>query len=105
MTCRMTLAAEVDKHLAAWRRRWAAPLGQADDPLLVSVRSGAKFSMPGMMETVLNVGLNDESVEGLADDQRQPAVRLGLLPAAAVDVRSHRARCRAGHCSTRRSRR
>ncbi|MFC4560899.1 pyruvate, phosphate dikinase [Nocardiopsis mangrovi] len=41
-------------------------LGQADDPLLVSVRSGAKFSMPGMMETVLNIGLNDESVEGLA---------------------------------------
>ncbi len=40
-------------------------LGQADDPLLVSVRSGAKFSMPGMMETVLNIGLNDESVEGL----------------------------------------
>ena len=41
-------------------------LGQPDDPLLVSVRSGAKFSMPGMMETVLNVGLNDESVAGLA---------------------------------------
>ncbi len=41
-------------------------LGQPDGPLLVSVRSGAKFSMPGMMETVLNVGLNDESVKGLA---------------------------------------
>ena len=41
-------------------------LGDADDPLLVSVRSGAKFSMPGMMETVLNIGLTDESVEGLA---------------------------------------
>ncbi len=41
-------------------------LGQPDGPLLVSVRSGAKFSMPGMMETVLNVGLNDESVHGLA---------------------------------------
>src|SRR6195952_3724522 len=41
-------------------------LGQPDNPLLVSVRSGAKFSMPGMMETVLNVGLNDESVRGLA---------------------------------------
>ncbi len=39
-------------------------LGQSDGPLLVSVRSGAKFSMPGMMETVLNVGLNDESVHG-----------------------------------------
>ena len=41
-------------------------LGDANDPLLVSVRSGAKFSMPGMMETVLNVGLNDQSVNGLA---------------------------------------
>ena len=47
--------------------------GDPEDPLLVSVRSGAKFSMPGMMETVLNVGLNDESVRGLArqsDDER-----------------------------------
>ena len=41
-------------------------LGDADDPLLVSVRSGAKFSMPGMMDTVLNLGLNDQSVQGLA---------------------------------------
>ena len=48
-------------------------LGDRDDPLLVSVRSGAKFSMPGMMDTVLNLGLNDESVRGLAkqtDDER-----------------------------------
>ena len=48
-------------------------LGDSDDPLLVSVRSGAKFSMPGMMDTVLNLGLNDESVRGLAkqtDDER-----------------------------------
>src|SRR3954454_16416586 len=42
-------------------------LGDVQDPLLVSVRSGAKFSMPGMMETVLNVGLNDYSVKGLVD--------------------------------------
>ena len=41
-------------------------LGDPFDPLLVSVRSGAKFSMPGMMDTVLNLGLNDESVKGLA---------------------------------------
>ncbi len=41
-------------------------LGDAEDPLLVSVRSGAKFSMPGMMDTILNLGLNDRSVEGLA---------------------------------------
>ena len=42
-------------------------LGDPTDPLLVSVRSGAAASMPGMMETVLNVGLNDESVQGLAE--------------------------------------
>ena len=44
-----------------WRRRWASRSATAHDPLLVSVRSGAKFSMPGMMETVLNIGLNDVS--------------------------------------------
>src|SRR5688572_24766400 len=60
------LAAEVDQHLAALERRMGKRLGDADDPLLVSVRSGAKFSMPGMMDTVLNIGLNDESVQGLA---------------------------------------
>ncbi|OEU97856.1 pyruvate phosphate dikinase [Streptomyces qinglanensis] len=57
---------EVSGHLAALEERMAKKLGQADDPLLVSVRSGAKFSMPGMMDTVLNIGLSDESVHGLA---------------------------------------
>ena len=42
-------------------------LGAPDNPLLVSVRSGAKFAMPGMMDTVLNLGLNDRSVHGLAE--------------------------------------
>ena len=60
------LADEVDAHLAELESAMGKKLGQRDDPLLVSVRSGAKFSMPGMMETVLNVGLNDESVHGLA---------------------------------------
>src|SRR5262245_46980660 len=60
------LAAEVDKHLAALEQAMGKKLGDSKDPLLVSVRSGAKFSMPGMMETVLNIGLNDESVHGLA---------------------------------------
>jgi pyruvate,orthophosphate dikinase len=60
------LAAEVDEHLASLEQAMGRKLGDADDPLLVSVRSGAKFSMPGMMETVLNVGLNDASVHGLA---------------------------------------
>lgn len=60
------LADEVNAHLAGLESAMGKKLGQSDDPLLVSVRSGAKFSMPGMMETVLNVGLNDESVHGLA---------------------------------------
>ncbi|MEP7021905.1 MAG: pyruvate, phosphate dikinase, partial [Pseudonocardiales bacterium] len=60
------LSGEVDEHLAALEHAMGKRLGQSDDPLLVSVRSGAKFSMPGMMETVLNIGLNDQSVRGLA---------------------------------------
>src|SRR3954447_23519117 len=56
---------EVSEHLANLEKVMGKALGQPDDPLLVSVRSGAKFSMPGMMETVLNIGLNDESVQGL----------------------------------------
>ncbi|MFE4830449.1 pyruvate, phosphate dikinase [Streptomyces sp. NPDC056672] len=61
-----SLRDEVSAHLDALERKMAKKLGQHDDPLLVSVRSGAKFSMPGMMETVLNVGLSDASVAGLA---------------------------------------
>ncbi|MFB7173192.1 pyruvate, phosphate dikinase [Streptomyces sp. NPDC056254] len=57
---------EVSAHLAALEAKMGKKLGQSDDPLLVSVRSGAKFSMPGMMDTVLNIGLSDESVAGLA---------------------------------------
>jgi pyruvate,orthophosphate dikinase len=56
---------EVSSHLAAMEQAIGRKLGDAGDPLLVSVRSGAKFSMPGMMETVLNIGLSDESVHGL----------------------------------------
>jgi pyruvate,orthophosphate dikinase len=63
-----TLAVEVDEHLAALETRMGKRLGDPKDPLLVSVRSGAKFSMPGMMDTVLNVGLTDESVDGLAEN-------------------------------------
>ncbi|MEV6082001.1 pyruvate, phosphate dikinase [Streptomyces parvulus] len=57
---------EVSAHLDALETRMGKKLGQTDDPLLVSVRSGAKFSMPGMMDTVLNIGLSDKSVQGLA---------------------------------------
>ncbi|MFF1696182.1 pyruvate, phosphate dikinase [Streptomyces sp. NPDC058257] len=57
---------EVSAHLDALEKKMSKKLGQANDPLLVSVRSGAKFSMPGMMDTVLNIGLSDKSVTGLA---------------------------------------
>jgi pyruvate,orthophosphate dikinase len=60
------LAAEVSAHLQQLEGKMGRRLGDHADPLLVSVRSGAKFSMPGMMETVLNIGLSDESVHGLA---------------------------------------
>ncbi|MCF6735170.1 pyruvate, phosphate dikinase [Blastococcus sp. KM273129] len=60
------LADQVSEHLAALEKAMGKTLGDPVDPLLVSVRSGAAASMPGMMETVLNVGLNDESVQGLA---------------------------------------
>ena len=60
------LDAQVGEHLAALEAKMGRRLGDPENPLLVSVRSGAKFSMPGMMETVLNIGLSDLSVSGLA---------------------------------------
>ncbi|MCE1179600.1 MAG: pyruvate, phosphate dikinase [Micrococcales bacterium] len=61
------LTDEVEQHLGDLEHTMGKRLGDPTDPLLVSCRSGAKFSMPGMMETVLNIGLNDESVAGLAE--------------------------------------
>ncbi len=60
------LTGEVAKARARLEKRMGKRIGDPTDPLLVSVRSGAKFSMPGMMDTVLNLGLNDRSVDGLA---------------------------------------
>ena len=56
---------EMETHLKRLERLTGAKLGSKDQPLLVSVRSGSKFSMPGMMDTILNLGLNDKAVEGL----------------------------------------
>ena len=56
---------EIDEHVGKLEKAAGAKLGSTDNPLLVSVRSGAKFSMPGMMDTILNLGLNDAAVEGL----------------------------------------
>ena len=66
------LADEIDHHVDVLQQKMGKKLGQADDPLLVSVRSGAAASMPGMMETVLNVGLNDDSVNGLVHHSGNP---------------------------------
>ena len=67
-----TLEAEVDKYLEKLEKAQGKKLGDEKDPLLVSVRSGAAISMPGMMDTILNLGLNDKSVEGLAAKTNNP---------------------------------
>ncbi len=63
---------EVGRHVAALEERTGKRFGDPDDPLLVSVRSGAAISMPGMMDTVLNLGLNDVAGEGLAKSTGNP---------------------------------
>jgi len=63
---------QMDEALKRLEQLQGQKLGGADNPLLVSVRSGAKFSMPGMMDTILNLGLNDRSVEGLARRSNNP---------------------------------
>ena len=77
----------------AWRRLeklQGQKLGDAKNPLLVSVRSGAKFSMPGMMDTILNLGLNDETVEGLA---RAATTRVSPTTATAASSRCSATSC------------
>jgi len=66
------LAEQITEQLKALEKRMGRKLGESDDPLLVSVRSGARASMPGMMDTILNLGLNDRSVEGLAAKTGNP---------------------------------
>jgi pyruvate,orthophosphate dikinase len=63
---------QVSKHLAALEERCGKRLGDPDDPLLVSVRSGSPVSMPGMMDTILNLGLNPRSTRGLANASGSP---------------------------------
>ena len=65
-----TLDKELATHVVQLEKKMGAKLGDPVSPLLVSVRSGAKFSMPGMMDTVLNLGLNDRSVQGLAQSTK-----------------------------------
>lgn len=63
---------EIEEYRQDLEKRMGKKIGDADDPLLVSVRSGAPFSMPGMMDTVLNLGLNDESIKGLIAQTDNP---------------------------------
>src|SRR5256886_3096634 len=66
------LRSEVDRHLKQLQRSSDKGFGDPENPLLVSVRSGAAVSMPGMMETILNLGLNDETVQGLIRASKNP---------------------------------
>jgi pyruvate, orthophosphate dikinase len=70
------LDVEVDEHIAALEQRTGKGFGDDANPLLVSVRSGAAISMPGMMDTILNLGLNDVAVEGLAASTGNPRFAL-----------------------------
>ena len=101
---------EIDRHLRALEEKTGKRFGDPDDPLLVSVRSGAAVSMPGMMDTILNLGLNDEAVEGLARRTDNPRFaldsyrRLIQMYGEVVEGIPCRARCRrrASRCRGRR---
>ena len=66
-----------DIHRTRWKVSQAKKFGDKENPLLVSVRSGARASMPGMMDTILNLGLNEEVVEVMAAEVEQSQVGLG----------------------------
>ena len=74
------LEAEIDEHLVSLEETTGKRFGEAGDPLLVSVRSGAAVSMPGMMDTILNLGLNDDAVEGRQAVRRPGRSAAGLRP-------------------------
>ncbi len=79
---------QVDAALKALEADTGKRFGDSGDPLLLSVRSGARASMPGMMDTILNLGLNDETVRGRHRRHRQRALRLRLLPPLRQHVRA-----------------
>ena len=99
------LPAEVDQQMDAALAKLEAlqgkKLGDAADPLLVSVRSGSKFSMPGMMDTILNLGMNDQLGRGPEGQDRQRPLRQGQLPPLHPDVRQRGARDRQGEVRAR----
>ena len=73
-------------HRQRWKKSQVKKFGDKENPLLVSVRSGARASMPGMMDTILNLGLNEEVVEVLAEKSGNRTLGLGLLQKIHPDV-------------------
>ena len=84
------LKGQMEAGIAALEQQTGKKFGDLKDPLLVSVRSGARDSMPGMMDTILNLGLNDQTVEALATKTGNAALRVGLLSPLRPDVRRRR---------------
>ena len=78
---------EVRRNVKLLEQTTGKLFGSKSDPLLVSVRSGAAVSMPGMMDTVLNLGLTDAAVKGLAQLTGKPPLRLGCLSPVDQHVR------------------
>ena len=88
------LQEQIDAAMRELEARTGKGFGDVENPLLVSVRSGARVSMPGMMDTILNLGLNDRNRREPREADRQRALRLGRLPPFRHDVRQRRARHR-----------
>ncbi len=80
------ILAEIMEYIDKMEEITGKKFGDKKNPLLVSVRSGARASMPGMMDTILNLGLNEEVVEVIAEQVRQPPLGLGLLQKIYPDV-------------------
>ena len=88
------LDAQVKEGIAKMEQILGRKFGDTEAmPLLVAVRSGARESMPGMMDTILNLGLNEKSVEAMVKATNNPPLRLGLLPPLRADVRRRGAGC------------
>ena len=80
------IMAEIMEYIEKMEEITGKKFGDLENPLLVSVRSGARASMPGMMDTILNLGLNEEVVDVIAKKSEQPPLGVGLLPPLYPDV-------------------
>jgi pyruvate, orthophosphate dikinase len=99
-----SVLADVENELESLERQLDRQLGNPDAPLLVSVRSGAPVSMPGMMDTILNVGLNDDVVDGLARHTRDPGFAWGCWTRSPRPCGASRRASSKRRCWTRRRR-